>query len=95
MVKVNAENIKLVMWKKRELPERALNKETGKWEPTGQKTERTEYTFRDEFGDVLVMLGNNDYRELEGQECDVVVGIRYNEFERKNTISLESCGLSN
>lgn len=91
MVKFNAEDIKLVMWKKRELPERAFDQETKKWEKTGGVTERTEYTFRDEFGDTLVMLGANDYRELEGRQCDVVIGIRYNEFDRKNTISLESC----
>lgn len=95
MVKLSAENITLVMWKRRELPERTLNRETNKWEKTGGVTERTEYTFRDEFGDILVLLGNNDYRELEGKECDIVIGVRYNEFERKNTMSLESCGLSN
>lgn len=91
MVKMSAEVIKLVMWKKRELPERTLNKETNKWEKTGGTIERTEYTFRDEFGDVLVLLGNNDYRELEGRDCDITIGIRYNDFDRKNTISLEAC----
>jgi len=91
MVKVPAEDIKLVMWKKLEMPERNYNQETKAWEKTGKTTERTEYTFRDEFGDVLVLIGSNEYRELEGRQCDVTVGIRYNEFSRKNTLSLESC----
>lgn len=93
-VKVSAECVKLVMWKKREMPDRQYNSETKQWEKTGSTTERTEYTFRDEFGDVVVLLGNNDYRELEGRECDIVLAIKYNEFDRKNTLSLESCGPS-
>jgi len=95
MVKVETGDVKMVMWQKREMPERKYNAETKEWEKTGETTERTEYTFRDEFGDVLVLLGNNDYRELEGQDVVVTVGIRYNDFSRKNTLSLESCGLAN
>lgn len=91
MVKAEFEDLKLVMWKKREMPERVQNPETKKWEKTNRVIEKTEYTFRDEFGDIVVLLGDNEYRELEGRQCDVTIGIRYNEFERKNTVSLQSC----
>jgi len=35
MVKVSAEDVKLVMWKKLEMPERNYNQETKSWEKTG------------------------------------------------------------
>jgi len=91
MIKFNAEGVKLVMFKNVDMPKRVKNSETGKWEPTGEKESRTEYIFRDEFGDVLVVFGSNEYRELDGRECDVTIGITYNEFERKNKISLQAC----
>lgn len=91
MIKFEAGPVKLVMYKNVEMNERKKNEETGKWEPTGGKTSMTEYTFRDEFGDILVVFGKNDFRELEGRECEVTIGITYNEFERKNKISLQSC----
>jgi len=91
MIKATFEDLKLVMFKNVDMPKRVKNVETNKWEPTGEKESRTEYTFRDEFGDVIVVFGNNDYRELEGRQCDVVIGIAYNEFDRKNKISLQSC----
>jgi len=91
MIKVEANDVKMVMYKKVELNKRTKNEATNKWEPTGEKEERTEYTFRDEFEDTLVLLGGNEYRELEGRQCDVVVGIRYNEYDRKNSITLQAC----
>jgi len=90
---MSAENITLVMWSKRELPERT--RVDGEWKPTGRIEEKTEYTFRDEFGETIVLFGNNDYRELEGKECDIVIGITYNSFQRTNRVSLEACTLAN
>jgi len=89
---MTAENITLVLWAKRELPERT--RVDGEWQPTGKMTEKTEYTFRDEFGETIVLLGNNDYRELEGKQCDIALGITYNSFQRRNVVSLESCQLA-
>lgn len=91
MIKVQAEDVKMVMYKKVELNSRAKNEATGKWENTGGKEEKTEYTFRDEFGDIVVLLGTNEYRELEGRQCDITLGISYSEFDRKNRVSLQSC----
>jgi len=91
MIKVDAPDVKLVMWKKVDLNQRARNEATGKWENTGEKEEKTEYTFRDEFGDVIVLLGSNEYRELEGRQCDVTLGISYSDFDKKNRLSLQAC----
>jgi len=91
VIKITAEGLKLVMFKNVEMNKRAKNEATGKWENTGEKESRTEYTFRDEFGDIIVLFGQNDWRELEGRDCDVVIGIRYNEYDRKNVISLQAC----
>jgi len=91
MIKIQAEDLKLVMYKAVHLNERAKNETSGKWENTGGKVEKTEYTFRDEFGDIVVLLGSNEYRELEGRQCDVTLGVRYDEFNRKNVLSLQAC----
>jgi len=88
MISVTFEPIKLALWKKRELNQRAKNPE-GKWVPTGGKEEKTEYTFRDEFGETIVLLGDNTFRQYEGQEGEITLGIRYNEFERKSVLSLK------
>jgi len=90
MIKVQYEGIKLAMWEKTELPEREKDA-NGDWKNTGKKVEKTTYTFKDEFGDKLVLLSNNEYRELEGRQCDIVIGITYNDYDRKNRITLEGC----
>jgi len=94
-IKVTAENVKLVMWKRREMDARKWDADKKEWQKTGEREERTEYTFRDEFGDIVVLLGKDTYREMEGQECDVTFAIQYNEFQRKNSMTLDSCVLSN
>jgi len=76
-----------MMWKRVKLNEREKNEE-GKWVNTGEKVEMTEYTFRDEFGDTLVVLGSNEYRELEGREVELTLGINQRSFEGKTTNSL-------
>jgi len=83
----------LKMWEKTMMPKKALNKETQKWEKTGEKEERTTYTFLDEFGDKLVFLGGNEYRDFEGEEVAITLDIAYNNFERKTTVSLKTVAL--
>jgi len=88
MIQVNFEGIKMAMWEKTMLPEKKLNPETGKWEKTGNKEERTTYTFKDEFGDKLVLMGKNEYRVFEGEQVDITLALSYNDYDRVTKISL-------
>jgi len=92
MVKATFGDLKLAMWEKVVLNEREKN-EKGEWVNTGLKVEKTEYKFRDEFGDVLTLLGTNDYRELESRQVEITVGIRQSDYggKRNTTLTLESC----
>jgi len=90
-MQVQIEGVKMAMWEKTEMPEKRLNPESGKYEKTGQKEERTTYTFKDEFGEKLTFLGKNDWRELEGRDCDITLAIRYNDFDRVTRVSLQEC----
>jgi len=76
------------MWGKAEFTEKLINKDTGKYEKTGRKEERTTYTFKDEFGEKLVLLAGNDYRELEGRQCNITLSVKYNDFDRATRVSL-------
>jgi len=87
---VQFEDLKMTMWEQTMLPEKKPNPETGKWEVTGEKEERTTYTFRDEFGEIQKFLGKNDYRELEGRQCNVTIAVKYNDYDRKTRVSLVS-----
>jgi len=87
--------VELVMWEKVELPESKKNEVSGKYEKTGEKVEKTQYTFRDEFGTKLVLLGDNKYREFERRQCTVEIKIAYNDFERKTKVSLVNVRVTN
>lgn len=80
----------LVLWEKRELPERRKNPQTNEWENTGTKVERTMYTFRDEFGEVVKFLGDNEYRQFEGSDVRLFMDINYNDYTNTNRIQLKS-----
>lgn len=90
----NIKNSELKMWSKSMIPESVQDKdENGKtiFVKTGKKVEFTKYTFRDEFGDVLVLTSNlNDYRSLEGKKVDLEIEIATNDFTGKNKVSLKS-----
>jgi len=81
MIKMTAENVTLVMWSKRELPERT--RVDGDWKPTGRIEEKTEYTLKDEWGNVLKLYGDNSYREFEGQNCEILAKISQRSFQGK------------
>jgi len=82
-------NVELVMWEKTDMPESKYDEATKKYVKTGNKTERTTYTFRDEFGSKLVFLGNNDYRQYERKPVDIDLELSYDDYNRKNKISLK------
>jgi len=86
-------DVKLVMWERTMMPVRVKNPETGAWDATGEKEERTTYTFKDEFGDKLVLMSNDQWRELEGRNCIVTLGIAYNDYDKKTKVSLQSVQL--
>jgi len=85
---------KLVMWEKTDMPESKLVETNGKksFEKTGKTEEMTTYTFRDGFGEKLVILTkDNSYRALEGEMVDLSVGVVFNDFQKKNRVALISC----
>jgi len=88
------EDVKLLMWEKTEMPESSMEKDANNktvFKKTGKMTEMTTYTFRNGFGEKLVILSKyNNYRELEGKVVDLVLDVQFNDFSRKNKISLES-----
>jgi len=91
------DNVKLVMFERTMLPESIASKVEGKtvFTKTGKEIEHTTYTFRDSFGDKLILLSlNSDYRAFEGELVDLTVSVVYNEFQKKNNIKLISCSLS-
>lgn len=87
-----AKDLKMIMWEKTELPENELVESNGKkeWKKTDKTVEKTTYTFRSIAGEKLILLANNEHRKLEGLICDVDLDISFNEFQRKNKISLSS-----
>jgi hypothetical protein len=89
-MKVTIPEMQLVLWEKRELPERTRDLQTNEWRNTGQKVERTQYTLRDEFGDTLKFLADNEYRQMEGSQVQVVLDIEFNEYQNKNIVKLDS-----
>lgn len=87
------QKVKLVMFEKTMMKDSEMKEVDGKkvFVKNGQETEFTTYTFRDSFGEKLVILSKeNSYRALEGETVDIEVEIVYNEFGRKNRVSLAS-----
>lgn len=88
-MQVSLTNLELVLWTKKDVPERIKNSQTGEWDKTGKTTEMTEYTLRDEFGQTLVFLAGNEYRPLERKgTVRLEVDITYNEWQNKNQVKL-------
>lgn len=85
-VKDSLQNVKLAMWEKTELPENELK--DGKWVKTDRKVEKTTYTFRDASGEKLVVLGSNDHRDLEGETVDLEIEVIFNDFQKRNRVTL-------
>lgn len=86
---VAIENLQLVMWERKELPDRRKDPETGEWVKTGEMIEKTLYILRDEFGETLKFLSNNEYRDLEGSLIRLTIDIVYNDYQNKVTVSLK------
>lgn len=88
------EKLELVMWEKVDMPESIYNKDKKIFEKTGKTTERTQYTLRDEFGDKLVFIGDNSFRDLERERVSLQVKLSYDEFARRIKVSLNSISSS-
>lgn len=82
--------MKLVLWEKKEMAVRVKDEQTGEWVKTKDIEEKTLYTLRDEFGDVLKFLAGNEYRDYEGGMVTLTLKIEYNEYQNKNVVKLES-----
>jgi len=89
-----SKNVSMIMWEKTMLPDSVRSvDEKGKtvFTKTGTKTEYTTYTFRDSFGDKLVFTSkNNSYRTWEGKKVIIALEVNFDEFNRKNKVSLNS-----
>lgn len=84
--------VTLVMWEKTEMDESDYNRETKKFVKTGRKVEMSTYTFRDGFGDKLVLLSkDNSLRKLEGSKVKLSLDVKLDEFTRKIKTSLLDC----
>lgn len=88
-IKVEKE-MQLVMWERQELKDRKKDDKTGEWYDTGTMIEKTKYYLRDEFGDKLEFLADNEYRTMEGDQVLAVLDISFNEFQNKNIVKLDS-----
>lgn len=81
----------LKMWEKTMMPESNMVEENGKktFKKTGKEVEMTTYTFIDGFGEKLVLLSkDNNFRTLEGKKVDIELEVVFNDFQKKNRVSL-------
>jgi len=82
----------LKMWEKTDMPESNPDKGSdGKtvYKKTGKMLEFTTYTFIDGFGEKLVLLSkDNSFRTLEGKKVNIEVEVVFNDFQKKNRVSL-------
>jgi len=84
-------DVKLKMWERTMMPESNMVEKDGKKQfvKTGKEVEMTTYIFTDTFGDKLVILSkDNSFRTLEGEEVVITVKIEFNDFAKKNRVSL-------
>ena len=73
------------------MPESTMVEKDGKKQfvKTGNEVEMTTYIFTDTFGDKLVILSkDNNFRTLEGEEVVITLKIEFNDFAKKNRVSL-------
>jgi len=87
MITAETGTVKMVMWERVEMPHREKNSE-GVWVKTGTMDERTKFTFKSEEGDVLKLFGDAKYRELEGHNVVVTMGMPYDSFNDINKLTL-------
>lgn len=92
------EDIKLVMWEKTMMADSDTIVDADgkkKFVKNGKQTEYTTYFFRDGFGEKLVILTKeNGYRHLEGGQVDISIDVQFNDFTKKNRVTLLECSKS-
>lgn len=84
--------VEMVMFEKTEMPESVMKKDDkGKtvFEKTGNKIEKTTYTFRDLEGNKYVFMAGNEFRSLERTAVDLELEIKYDDYTRKTKVSLK------
>jgi len=84
-------DVKLKMWERTLMPESSMQEVNGKKQfvKTGKEVEMTTYIFTDVVGDKLVILSkDNNFRTLEGEEVIITVKIEFNDFAKKNRVTL-------
>lgn len=90
-------DVKLVMWEKTDMPESNIVEKDGKksFVKTGKMTEMTTYIFRDFSGEKLVILSkDNSFRAMEGKDVTLTISVIFNDFQKKNRVSLDTLVLS-
>jgi len=87
----NGNVVKLKMWEKTMMPESNMVDVGGKKQfvKTGKEIEMTTYTFTDTFGEKLIILSkDNSFRHLEGEEVIIELEVVFNDFQKKNRVTL-------
>jgi len=90
----DSQEVKMVMFENTDMPDSTMQEVNGKkvFVKTGKITAMTTYTFRDGFGEKLIILSkDNTYRNLEGEMVDIILEVVFNDFQKRNRISLVSC----
>jgi len=92
------QTVKLVMFERTMMPESDRSTDDkGKtiFVKNGKEVEFTTYTFRDTFGDKLVLMSKSaDYRPFEGKFVNITLDVTLNDFTKKIQTKLVSCELS-
>jgi len=90
-------DVKMVMWEKTEMPESIMSKDKDNksvFNKTGKMIEMTTYIFRDIVGEKLVILSkDNAFRQMEGKDVKITLDVIFNDFQKKNRISLSKLEL--
>jgi len=81
-------NVTLKMWEKTMMSESIP--QDGKYVKTGNKIEKTTYTFLDEFGSKLVFLGDSELRRFEGKTGTLFLKLEHDNFKKINKVQLHN-----
>jgi len=94
---IHEKDVKMVMWEKTEMPESIMSKDKeGKtvFTKTEKVLEMTTYIFRDIVGEKLVILSkDNGFRTMEGKDVKITLDVVFNDFQKKNRVTLSKLEL--
>lgn len=73
------------------MPESVKDEEKGGFKKTGNKVEMTGYALFSEFGEKLYFISKESkYREYEGKEVLVTLDVSFDDYGRKNKVTLDN-----